>query len=61
MRSTMQEVNPMPHVSPAIRPQFESMPPHLQEAVLAMDVRLDTMADLMSCLERIIAEGEHHA
>ena len=51
----------MSHVNPAIRPQFESMPPHLQEAVLSTGARLDTMSDLMACLEQIIAEGERHA
>ncbi len=59
--SLIKEVNPMSVVNPAIRRQFNSMPPHLQDAVLSMGVRLDTMTDLMSCLERIIAEGERHA
>lgn len=48
----------MSSVSPAIRPQFDSMPPHLQQAVLDLDVKLETMGDLMASLERIIAEGE---
>lgn len=48
----------MSYVSPAIRNKFESMPIDLKNAVLSMDVRLETMSDLMACLERIIAEGE---
>ena len=48
----------MSSVSPAIRDKFDSMPPHLQEAVLKLDVKLETMGDLMACLERIIANGE---
>ena len=48
----------MSYVNPAIREKFNSMPQDLQQAVLAMDMRLDTMSDLMSCLERIIAQGE---
>ncbi len=48
----------MSYVNPAIRRQFESMPIDLKNAVLAQDVKLESMADLMACLERIIAEGE---
>lgn len=48
----------MSSVAPSIRPKFDSMPPELQQAVLSLDVKLETMGDLMSCLERIIAEGE---
>jgi hypothetical protein len=55
---TFQEVKKMSSVSPAIREKFDSMPPHLQEAVLKLDVKLETMGDLMACLERIIANGE---
>ena len=49
----------MSSVAPSIRAKFDSMPPELQQAVLSMDVQLETMNDLMSCLERIIAEGEN--
>ena len=48
----------MAYVNPAIRPQFDSMPTHLRERILHMDVKLDTMADLVGCLERIIAEQQ---
>lgn len=48
----------MSSVSPAIREKFDSMPPNLQEAVLKLDVKLETMGDLMACLERIIANGD---
>jgi len=50
----------MSTVNPAIREKFDSMPPELQEAVLATGMRLDTMTDLMNCLERIIAQGEEN-
>ena len=49
----------MSYIDPAIRPQFDSMPPHLREHILGMGIRLETMADLMSCLERIIAEQQN--
>ena len=48
----------MSYVSPKIRTQFESMPINLKNAILQRDVRLESMADLMSCLEQIIKEGE---
>ncbi|MGN8897072.1 hypothetical protein [Flavonifractor sp. HCP28S3_F3] len=46
----------MSYVNPAIRPQFDSMPADLKEHILQMNIRLETMNDLMGCLERIIAE-----
>ncbi len=48
----------MSYVNPAIRSQFDSMPGYLREHILQMDVRLETMADLMNCLERIVAQEE---
>ena len=48
----------MSYVNPAIRAKFDSMPPELREHILQMDVKLETMSDLMACLERIVAEGE---
>ena len=51
----------MSYVNPAIRDKFESMPIDLKNAILSMDVKLETMSDLMACLERIIAEGEGRA
>ncbi len=46
----------MSYVNPAIRAKFDSMPPELREHILQMDVKLETMSDLMACLERIVAE-----
>lgn len=51
----------MSYVNPAIRPQFDSMPTQLKEHILQMNIKLDTMADLMGCLERIAAEGQRQA
>lgn len=47
----------MSYINPAIRPQFDSMPADLREHILRMGIKLDTMTDLMGCLERIVAEG----
>lgn len=55
---TCVEVIGMSTISPCVRNQFQSMPPELQQAVLALDVKVENLSDLMSCLERIIAEGE---
>lgn len=49
----------MSYVNPAIRPQFDSMPSHLREHILGLNIKLDTMADLMGCLERIAAEEKN--
>lgn len=48
----------MATVAPSIRDKFDSMPPELQQAVLQLDTRIETLSDLMGCLERIIAQEE---
>lgn len=60
-RHNKSEVRKMSFVSPKIKAQFESMPIHLKNAILERNVRLENMADLMSCLEQIIQEGESQA
>ncbi len=52
------EVIAMATVAPGIRDKFDSMPPELQQAVLQLDARIENLSDLMSCLERIIEQGE---
>ena len=57
--NTWGEVINMATISPFIRPQFDSMPPELQEAVLNLDRKVENLNDLMNCLEQIIAtEGQ---
>ena len=51
----------MSYINPAIRDKFDSMPADLREHILSMNVRLESMSDLMACLERIVAEGGGHA
>lgn len=48
----------MSQVNPALREQFDSMPPQLQQAVLNTGMKLETLQDLMNCLECIIAEDD---
>lgn len=55
---TLGEVKNMATISPFIRPQFDSMPPELQEAVLNLDRKVENLNDLMNCLEQIIAQEE---
>lgn len=53
----------MSTVAPSVRKKFDSMPPELQQAVLELDTNIETVFDLMSCLERIIAKdssGKRH-
>ena len=52
------EVIAMAYVDPSIRGKFDSMPPDLQEHILKMDVRLESMSDLMACLEQIVGRQE---
>jgi hypothetical protein len=48
----------MSTIAPSVRDKFDSMPPELQQAVLDLDAKVENVTDLMSCLERIIAQGE---
>ena len=48
----------MSTIAPSIRDKFDSRPPELQQAVLNLDAKVENITDLMSCLERIIAQGE---
>ena len=45
-------------VDPGIRPQFETLPIELKNAILERDVQLHSMKDLIQVLEEIVAEGE---
>lgn len=51
----------MSYVSPAIRPQFESLSIDLKNAILSRDVHLENLHDLIAVLERIVSEGERAA
>ena len=55
---TVREVIFVSVISPDIRAEFDSMPAQLQQVILERNVKLETMGDLMACLEQIIAEGE---
>ena len=47
----------MSYVNPALRYQFESLSIDLKNEILARDVRIDTLNDLIKVLEQIVNEG----
>lgn len=46
----------MAYVDPALRPRLDAMPPCLREQMLQADIRLETVYDLMGCLERVLSQ-----
>ena len=48
----------MSYVSPAIRPQFESLSIDLKNEILSRDVSLKNLNDLIAVLECIVSEAE---
>lgn len=46
------------YVSPEIREKFETLSIDLKNCILARNVRLNNMYDLIHVLEEIVAEGE---
>ena len=48
----------MSYVAPKLRGQFESLSIELKNEILSRNVRLESLHDLISVLEQIVAEGE---
>lgn len=46
------------YVAPALQEKFESLSTELKDCILARNVRLNTVQDLIHVLEEIVAEGE---
>lgn len=46
------------YVAPGIRDKFETLSSELQDCILARNVRLQTLQDLIQVLEEIVKEGE---
>lgn len=46
------------YVSPALREKFDTLSIDLKNRVLARNVRLETIHDLIHVLEEIVTEGE---
>ena len=51
----------MAYVDPKLRPRLESLSPELRAAILARNVPLHTLQDLIGVLEGIVAEAEGHS
>ena len=47
------------YVSPAVRDKFESLSIDLKNCILELNVRLETVFDLIRVLEEIVAEGDN--
>lgn len=48
----------MSYVAPAIKDKFESLSINLKNRILAENVNLNTIHDLINVLEKIVAEDE---
>jgi hypothetical protein len=48
------------YLNPKLQPQFESLSVELKDEIRSMDIRVESMSDLMSCLERIIEQENKH-
>ncbi len=46
------------YVAPSIRDKFETLSSELKDCILARNVRLQTLQDLIQVLEEIVKEGE---
>lgn len=47
----------MSHVSEKVRPYFENLSIDLKNEILKRDVEINTLLDLIKCLEAIVDEG----
>lgn len=52
------EVIFMFYITPSLKEKFDSLDPKLQNAISQRDVSINTLSDLIKCLEQIVAEGE---
>lgn len=48
----------MSSISPRVRAQFESLSPELRSAILARNVKINTLYDLIGVLEDLVREAE---
>lgn len=46
------------YVAPGLRDKFETLSSELKDCILARNVRLQTLQDLIQVLEEIVKEGE---
>lgn len=48
----------MTYISPKVRPQFDTLSPGLQNAIMSRGVSIHTLYDLIHVLEDLVAEAE---
>lgn len=48
----------MAYISPKVQPRFDTLSDELKAAVLARDVSIHTLYDLIGVLEELVAEAE---
>ena len=46
------------YIAPGLRDKFETLSTDLKDCILARNVRLQTLQDLIRVLEELVAEGE---
>ncbi|MCI8684518.1 MAG: hypothetical protein HFH50_16395 [Lachnospiraceae bacterium] len=46
------------YIAPGLRDKFETLSTDLKDCILARNVRLQTLQDLIRVLEEIVADGE---
>ena len=51
------EVKKMAYVDPKMQTYFESLSIDLKDEILKQDVRICSLQDLISCLEKIVGES----
>ncbi|MGX8699852.1 hypothetical protein [Caproiciproducens sp.] len=47
----------MADIGPAMKSKFDSLSKDLKEEIMKRDVRIDSIQDLIKCLDSIVAEG----
>lgn len=48
----------MSAIGPAVKEKFDSLPDELKQAVLQQDMKIDTLQDLIACMERIVTNAQ---
>lgn len=49
----------MSYISPKVQPQFDTLSPELQAAILEKNVSLHSLYDLIGALEELVNESEN--
>ncbi|MBW7573629.1 hypothetical protein [Caproiciproducens faecalis] len=47
----------MSYIGPAVKNKFDSLSRDLQEAIMKQDVKINSIQDLIQCLDSIVTKG----